>query len=248
MDTRNATQNSPERQTRMFLDRSRLLARSTGRMLAFAVVAGLLASCGTKDKLATGAIPDDYRTRHPIVIAEAERTIDIPVASGDTRLPQGTRDVIRGFAAEYRNASTGVIQIMLPRGSANSHAAQIVRKDIRRQLAAVGVPAKRVIETGYEAGTTGDAAPIRLSYVAIAAQTAPCGEWPEDLALNTLQNRNYYNFGCATQSNLAAQIANPTDLIGPRQMSPIDAEQRGEVINTWRGTDTDNGGTTIIFN
>ncbi|MBP1887929.1 CpaD family pilus assembly protein [Sinorhizobium mexicanum] len=232
----------------MFLDRSRLPARSTGRMLAFAVIAGLLASCGTKDNLATGAIPDDYRTRHPIVIAEAERTIDIPVASGDTRLSQGTRDVIRGFAAEYRNASTGVIQIMLPRGSVNSHAAQTVRRDIRRQLAAVGVPGKRVIETGYEAGATGDAAPIRLSYVAIAAQTAPCGEWPEDLTLNTLQNRNYYNFGCATQSNLAAQIANPTDLIGPRQMSPIDAEQRGEVIKSWRGTDTGDGGTTIIFN
>ncbi|MCZ4090845.1 CpaD family pilus assembly protein [Sinorhizobium psoraleae] len=231
----------------MSLDRSRFLARSTSAV-TLAIVVGLLASCGTKDKLATGAIPDDYRTRHPIVIAEAERTIDIPVASGDTRLPQGTRDVIRGFAAEYRHASSGVIQIMLPRGSDNSHAAHAVRKDIRRQLAAVGVPAKRVIETSYEAGATGDAAPIRLSYVAIAAQTAPCGEWPEDLTLNTLQNRNYYNFGCATQSNLAAQIANPTDLIGPRQMSPIDAEQRGEVINTWRGTETDNGGTTVIFN
>lgn len=218
------------------------------RAAAVAIVAALLASCGTKDNAATGAIPDDYRTRHPIVIAEGERTIDIPVASGDTRLTQGTRDVIRGFAAEYRNASSGVIQIMLPRGSVNSHAAKIVRKEIRRLLAATGVPAKKIIETGYEAGAAGDAAPIRLSYIAITAQTAPCGEWPEDMTLNTLQNRNYYNFGCATQSNLAAQIANPTDLIGPRQMSPIDAEQRGEVIKTWRGTDTDGGGTTVIFN
>ncbi len=208
--------------------------RTTARLAALAVLAGLLASCGTKDNQATGAIPDDYRTRHPIVLAEAERTIDIPVASGDRRLTQGTREVIRGFAAEYRNASSGVIQIMLPRGSANSHAAQVLREDIRRILAAAGVPSNRMIETGYEAAATGDAAPIRLSYVAITAQAGPCGEWPEDLTLNTVQNRNYYNFGCATQSNLAAQIANPTDLIGPRQMSPVDAEQRAEVIESWR--------------
>ncbi|WP_164924543.1 CpaD family pilus assembly protein [Sinorhizobium fredii] len=215
------------------------LTRTPARMAALAILAGLLAGCGSKDNLATGSIPDDYRTRHPIVIAEGERVIDIPVASGDRRLTAGTRDVIRGFATEYRNASGGVIQIMLPRGSANSHAAQIVRKDIRRLLAASGVPPKRMIETGYEAVSPGDAAPIRLSYVAITAQTAPCGEWPEDLTLNTLQNRNYYNFGCASQSNLAAQIANPTDLIGPRQMSPVDAAQRGEVIDAWRDAASD---------
>lgn len=210
------------------------LTRSMARLATLAFVGGLLASCGTRDNQTTAAIPDDYRTRHPIVLAEAERAIDIPVASGDSRLTQGTRDVIRGFAAEYRHAASGVVQIMLPRGSANSHAAHIVRKDIRRLLAASGVPANRVIETAYEAGATGDAAPIRLSYVAITAQTGPCGEWPEDLTLNTLENRNYHNFGCATQSNLAAQIADPTDLIGPRQMSPVDAAQRAEVIESWR--------------
>ena len=224
------------------------LNRFPYRLALGALVGLLLAGCANKDRLATGALPDDYRTRHPIVMTEGERTIDIPVASGDTRLTQGTRDVIRGFAAEYRNASSGVIQIMLPRGSVNGHAAQIVRKDIRRLLAAGGVSPKKMIETTYDASVTGDAAPIRLSYVAITAQTAPCGAWPEDLALNTLENRNYYNFGCATQSNLAAQIANPTDLVGPRQMSPIDAEQRGQVIDSWRGTEKGDGGTTIVFN
>ena len=225
-----------------------VLTRFPYRAALLAIVAGLMAGCANKDKLATGALPDDYRTRHPIVLTEGERTIDIPVASGDTRLTQGTRDVIRGFAAEYRNASSGVIQIMLPRGSVNSHAAQIARKEIRHLLAASGVSPKKIIEISYDAGATGDAAPIRLSYVAITAQTAPCGEWPEDLTLNTLENRNYVTFGCATQSNLAAQIANPTDLVGPRQMSPIDAEQRGQVIDTWRGTEKDDGGTTIVFN
>ncbi|HEV7307316.1 CpaD family pilus assembly protein [Ensifer sp.] len=218
---------------------------SRAAVLAFAGI--LLASCGTRDNLATGSIPDDYRTRHPIVLAESERTIDIPIASGDRRLTQGTRDVIAGFAADYRNASSGVVQIMMPRGAANSHSAQAMRRDIRSALVAGGVPAKRLLETSYDAGPYGDAAPIRLSYVAITAQTGPCGTWPEDMALNTMQNKNYYNFGCASQSNLAAQIANPTDLLGPRQMSPIDAEQRGQVIKDWRGTEKSDG-PVVIFN
>ncbi len=247
MQPRNSFNESSERPSAMRHSTSAVSARHLRRAAILVVAAGLLAGCGTKDNLATGSIPDDYRTRHPIVLAEGERAIDIPVASGDRRLTQGTRDVISGFAAEYRNSSTGVFQIMLPRGSANSHAAQAVRKEIRGVLVAAGVPAKRLIEAGYEAGQTGDAAPIRLSYVAIMAQTGPCGEWPEDVALNTMQNRNYYNFGCASQSNLAAQISNPTDLLGPRQMSPIDAEQRGQVIKDWRGTEKSDG-PVIIFN
>lgn len=219
----------------------------TSRAAILAIAGMLLASCGTKDNLATGSIPDDYRTRHPIVLAEGERSIDIPIASGDRRLTQGTRDVIAGFAADYRNSASGVVQIMMPRGAANSHAAQAARREIRSVLVAAGVPAKRLLETSYDAGPYGDAAPVRLSYVAITAQTGPCGNWPEDMTLNTMENKNYYNFGCASQSNLAAQIANPTDLLGPRQMSPIDAEQRGQVIKDWRGTEKSDG-PVIVFN
>ncbi|TGS99095.1 pilus assembly protein CpaD, partial [Mesorhizobium sp. M8A.F.Ca.ET.213.01.1.1] len=36
------------------------------------------------------------------------------------------------------------------------------------------------------------------------------------------------------QNNLAAQMANPADLIGPRKQSDIDAENRGAVIDVYR--------------
>ncbi len=88
----------------------------------------------------------------------------------------------------------------------------------------------------YDASVTGGAAPIRLSYVAITAQTAPCGAWPKIWRGIRWKTATTTISAVATQSNLAAQIANPTDLVGPRQMSPIDAEQRGQVIDSWRGT------------
>lgn len=223
------------------------------RLLAIGalLVAGTsLAGCA-RDTMSTGALPDDYRTRHPIVIAEAEHAIDVPVASSDRHLTKGARDVIRGFAQSYTNSATGTVQILLPRGSANAGAASALRKEIRGALVGAGIPANRLVEVTYQADAYGDAAPVRLSYTAITAKTAPCGNWPKDLVANTIQNKNYENFGCASQANLAAQIANPLDLLGPRAMSPIDAVQRGKVISDYRGIESggdDGGGTTINFN
>ncbi len=221
------------------------LARSARLVtLGVLVIAGAgLAGCA-RDGTTTGSLPDDYRTRHPIVIAESEHVIDVPIASGDRHLTVGAREVIRGFAQSYKGISTGVVQILLPSGSPNAAAADAMRRDIRTALVSAGVPANRLMEVRYQAGGPEDAAPVRLRYTAITAQTEPCGNWPSDLAINTFENKNYENFGCATQANIAAQIANPMDLLGPREMSPIDAVQRGEVINDYRGIDR--GTTTTI--
>lgn len=197
-----------------------------------------LSSCGTRpDGNATGSIPDDYRTRHPIVLTEDAQTLDIPIATGDRSLTTGVRDNIRGFAGDHAERSRSAVQIMLPRGSANAATADHVRKEIRATLLAAGVKRDQLIETNYDASGYGPNAPIRLAFFAITAKAGPCGEWPDDLVQNTTENKNYHNFGCATQANLAAQIANPMDLVQPRGMSPIDAEQRNVVIQDYR----DNG-------
>ena len=197
--------------------------------------AAVLAGCGSmKDHTTTSAIPDDYRTRHPIMLSEVEHTLDVPIASGDRKLTVGVQDSIAGFAADYLSASTGTIQVLVPHGSPNSGAASAMRKQIRHVLTTRGVPSNRIIETSYQADPNSNAAPVRISYVAITAMTNPCGEWPEDLQENTFSNKNYHNFGCATQSNLAAQIANPMDLVTPRDMAPIDATRRSNVIGLYR--------------
>ena len=216
---------------------------SIHRILFAGLVLGtvaVLSGCGSmKDQMSTSAIPDDYRTRHPIMLSEVEHTLDVPIASGDRKLTIGVQDSIAGFAADYLSASTGTIQIMVPHGSPNSGAASGMRKQIRQVLTTRGVPSNRIIETSYQAEANSNAAPVRISYVAITATTNPCGEWPEDLQNNTFSNKNYHNFGCATQSNLAAQIANPMDLVTPRDMAPIDATRRSTVIGLYReGSDT----------
>lgn len=198
--------------------------------------AALTAGCGTKDGMTTGSIQDDYRTRHPITLNEVEHTLDVPISSAETRLTVGMRDAIGGFASDYAANSSSIVQIMVPQGSPNSGAAQHLLKQIRGTLTEGGVPSSKIVQTSYQAAATGDAAPVRLSYIAMTAVTNPCGEWPEDLANDTIRNRNWQNFGCATQANLAAQIANPMDLVTPRKPAPIDAARRSRVISTYRNS------------
>ena len=98
---------------------------------------------------------------------------------------------------------------------------------------------KRGIRRGYIAvqryqSPRPDASPpIRVSYMATKAYTDRCGRWPDDM-LESTDNKHYEDFGCAYQNNLAAQVANPTDLLGPRRMSPIDAENRDVAIGDYK--------------
>lgn len=209
---------------------------------ALALATAMLAGCGNRD-LTTGSIPDDYRTRHPITLAEAEHAIDIPVAPSDSRLTIGMRDTIKGFAQDFGNSSAGIVQIQVPQGSYNASAAAYLASEIRRTLTANGISKQRILMAKYQAAPTGDAAPIRLSYFATKAVTGACGNWPADVGQDTFGNKNWHNFGCASQNNLAAQISNPTDLVSPRGMTPIDAAQRSNVISDYRGG---SGSTTTI--
>ncbi len=194
----------------------------------------LLGGCANVHNIEVGSVPDDYRTTHPIMISEQEQTVDVPVASGDHKMTYGTKSIVRGFAAQYRENASGAVQILTPIGSPNTRSASLIASEVTKVLVKEGVPKSRIAINGYQAEAQHDAAPIRLSFRAISAHTNQCGKWPEDLVSNTSENKHYKNFGCATQSNLAAQIANPADLIAPRGMTPIDAQRRDTVIGEYR--------------
>ncbi len=99
--------------------------------------------------------------------------------------------------------------------------------------AASGVNRNRIVMTSYQSASAEASAPVRVSFVAVKAQTDKCGRWPDDL-LETSENKHYADFGCSYQNNLAAQMANPADLLGPRKSSDIDPANRSKVIDVYR--------------
>lgn len=198
------------------------------------VAGGLLAGCASTDKIAVSSVADDYRTNHPIIVSEQEQTLDVPVASGARTLNVATRSNVTAFARTFSGSGTNVLHMLLPVGSANEHAAKRVREDILVAIERGGASRHDVSVQHYDAAGHDSVAPVRLSYRGVtAALPHPCGQWTENL-VDTSANRHHRDYGCSTQNNLAAQIENPGDLLGPRAMSQIDATQRGAVIGTYQ--------------
>jgi pilus assembly protein CpaD len=210
-----------------------------GRLTLLALLGALCAACSfTAKQEMTERAPTDYRLRHPITIKEAERTLEVFVGNSRGGLNPAQQTEIAGFASAWRREATGGIIIDVPSGTANAHAARGASSEIRSLLAHAGVPPQAVAIRGYRPSDLSALATIKLNYPRMAAQAGPCGLWPDDLG-PTLDpqynhNRPYWNLGCASQRNLAAQVANPADLVQPRAETPVYAARRSTVLDKYR--------------
>lgn len=203
------------------------------------VLAGLLAAtaalsaCKT-DQVVTGSLPKDgYRTSYPIVLAEAPENMDIPVGMGAGGLGSTTRDSVRAFAADAAERGTGSLVVMVPSGSANETVAAYLARDIRAEAQKGGLPSALIETRAYRVDDQNAAAPIRLTYSRIQAISPPCGEWTSDILPDSEKGTDGAEFGCATQANLAAMVANPNDLLGPRAPTPIPAWRRVDMLKKY---------------
>lgn len=201
--------------------------------IIMALSAVTLSGCAAmkRDHVIVGSVPDDYRTNHPIVIGEKEDKVDIAVAVDGYRLTNSQRGAVDGLLYRYDASSHAPVTILVPQGSANSAAAASMAIELSDFIRGTGI--RNVAINHYSVQSADVSAPVRVSYFAVRASTGKCGRWPDDLT-NTADNKHYANFGCSYQNNLAAQVANPNDLVGPRRPSEIDAEKRGVVIDDYR--------------
>ena len=127
------------------------------RFLGLAAAASILAvsaaltSCAARpDRVTTSSVPDDYRTRHPITLAEVQHSLDIPVGTGERKLTTPLRDLVRGFAQDYLALSSSTVSVALPASSVNAGAAHAVRSEVRQVLIDAGVKPNRIVMTTYD--------------------------------------------------------------------------------------------------
>jgi pilus assembly protein CpaD len=208
-----------------------------GRAVALLAAGMLLSGCmGNKD--VTSSIPSDYRQRHPIVLTHANDTLDVFVGSVGG-LDHRQKEDIRGFAREYMANGQGPLIAYLPADS-QSAGTNAGLTGIRQMLAGGGASGRLQI-AHYHAGP-GKAAPIKLSFARLKAETpSPCGYEHDEIVPSRFSanaaNPQANNFGCTYQRNLAAQVADPRDLVRPRQEGPIDVDKRLAGIERIRESD-----------
>lgn len=177
---------------------------------------------------------NNYSLRHPIVIAEQPETLDLPVGASARNLNRHLSDTIVEFGSQSRRHGNGRVEILVPAGAANESAVHAVVPGIQSALKRAGVDGRHVTTRSYSVDDPAAEAPIRLSYARVKASAGPCGEWPRSIGGRVNQNNDYYNFGCASQANLAAMVDNPADLITPRASTPADQMRRAAVYEKYR--------------
>ena len=126
----------------------------------------------------------------------------------------------------------------MPVGAANERAATSASREIRSVLTATGVPGHAIEIRPYRTQDPVRLGTIRVNYPRMAAETGPCGLWPNDIGPTTdpiyWSNKPHWNHGCASQRNLAAQVADPADLVQPRSETPVLASRRNVVTDKYR--------------
>ncbi len=187
-----------------------------------ALLAVSLGACATQTvSLDQPPYPSDYRVRHPIVLAERPTTLPV-FARATTGLDSRQAEDVRAFGQAFRHDSMSTLLVSVPavNGKPTSLVATTARQ-VRQVLMSAGVNPRMIQWQAYDATTLGPQSPLNLSFGQLtAAVPHACGAWPDDLAagagLEGFQNEPFWNLGCATQSTLALQAADPVDLVRPR--------------------------------
>ena len=166
------------------------------------------------------------------------KTVEAPIMAAAQRAD------VMGMAQTWLREGTGGITIDMPTGTPNARAAHETLREIQAMIAAAGVPPRAVAVRQYQPKDPRHMAAIRLNYPKISATAGPCGLWPDDLGASYknsvwFDNKPYYNFGCATQRNLASMIDEPSDLVQPRAETPAYTTRRTTAFEKYRkGTST----------
>lgn len=206
----------------------------TASLLALGVAGIALAGC-TKPPLTNGVKQlVNAETAYPITVEPQVATLVVKVDDGLQSLGRGEDQRIHAFVAQWKARGQGMLNAASPSGTANQAAAASALAQIKKVLAANGVKDNSVQYTSYKPAEGDAQAPITLSFVTYVASAAECGSnWTENLAFAP-RNMPWPEFGCSTQHNFAAIIADPRDLIEPLTSDPADAMRRSTVLERYR--------------
>jgi pilus assembly protein CpaD len=205
----------------MTVSRALLVAAS------YALAALCLAACATAPRSPAVAA----RSPDALYPLKAETASDqVALAIHAEGLSPAQTQALRALAARRGDRMGGPVRLNAPRGAGDAARAAAALAGARAVLAAAGVPASEILVGGYDA--TDAQAPLLASYAYDRAEIPKCGRQAE--FTRTAANEVDANFGCSVTANMAAQIANPSDILRPRGEDAPDADRRLTVLGKYR--------------
>ena len=167
--------------------------------------------------------------RFPIQVEAQMANFQLPVDNARGDLDLRAEPDLQGIAADYLENGSGSIAIAV---SGNNRAAA---NRVADRLAGLGIPRNLILIANENA--PGPAGVARVSFVRYHADPPVCGNFSESLNI-TYRNNPSPNFGCATQHNLAVEVADPHDLVTPKNLQAGDAQRSLAILDKYRKGDT----------
>lgn len=140
--------------------------------------------------------------------------------------------MLKDFAENYITVGRGNIVISYPQ-SGPQNGSNLVT-EVQRQLYNAGVGFKNINVGSFQSAGNGNREPLIVSFIQYKAKEVDCVPWTQIDPRKTAKNSTTVNFGCATNSNLAAMVADPGDFLGDREIDKDDAARTQVGIEKYR--------------
>lgn len=153
----------------------------------------------------------------------------IALAVHEDGLSSSQQTALNDLAGRYLASGVGRVRVEAPSGDDPAAARQAWA--VRSALQASGLPADRIVVASYAAPDP--RAPVLAGFETVRAVIPNCAaeQGPMD---GRFSNDSSRGLGCAINANLAAQIADPRDIVGHRPTSPADSGRAAVVFDNYR--------------
>ena len=194
-----------------------------------------ISACSTYQKT-----PKDWITSPADAnLASVDRSTDvleISLPAAQTALYKEDRAELAAFVKRYMQVGVGDLIVTTPTGTANTQLAIQSLADLREIAFDSGLSYESIRVRTYDASGV-SAAPMTLSFDRYVAVAPDCPLLSRVDLVNVRSNAEMPTIGCSVNTNLAAMVAKPEDLIRPeestargsvRTASQFDRYQAGE--------------------
>ena len=205
------------------------IKRATAPLLAMAGIVGL-SGCSTA--LGVDNTPGPLNPGSNYSLQVEERPDEVALRPHAEGLSTNQKMAIAQFVGRWRSSGGGDIIIDSPSTGADPNAISRTAAAVLNELQTLGAPSTSLRFSAYEAGNQPDA-PVVARYASYALHRDDCSQdW--DNLVATGKNTVSKHLGCAINSNMAAQIARPQDVVAPAIEQAADATRRSNVLTKYR--------------
>ncbi|MEL8055283.1 MAG: CpaD family pilus assembly lipoprotein [Pseudomonadota bacterium] len=198
----------------------------------------VLSGCQSREKTKDPIIPTSYYQgttldRNAIGVRGQSEVLEVDLNAMDSQLRQVQLARIEAFLERYNRVGQGPLIMSMPKNFANQSLAVKATAEARDLAWNSGVEYDQIVGSAYDARGSADA-PLILVFQSFDAVAPNCPQHSTTNFTDARSNNDLPTLGCVIRTNMAAMIAEPSDLLGQRDLEEGDLARRIAQLELWR--------------